>query len=156
MKLSLLVSAYLKHLPMGIVLDESQIMRNLRKAVRLYCGYATLKSAPSEAELNTLNLVQGGFPAPLPPVGDVHSPINEDDGYQLPPDQDFDINPSELAIIQPLWMLYNEWENAQSLEASRSQGLDVYGRTTGEVAMDIREREQMMPSICFMEPVVSI
>lgn len=154
MLLSQIIEQYLEHLPVGIVLEDSQITRNLRRAVRLYCGYATLKSAPSEAELYVLSLVDAGLPAPLFPVGNVHSPVSADES--IPSGQDFDMTPSEMAIIQPLWSLYNEWENAQSLEASRSQGLDVYGRTTGEIAMDIRERESMMANLCFMEPVVSI
>lgn len=154
MLLSAIVAEYLKHLPVGIVLEDSQITRNLRKSVRLYCGYATLKSAPSAAELYTLSFVGQGLCAPLFPVGNVHSPVDADDA--IPEGQDFALTPSELAIIQPLWVLYNEWENAQSLEASRSQGLEVYGRTTGEIAMDIREKETAMSDVCFMEPVVSI
>lgn len=154
MLLSEIIAEYSKHLPVGIVLEDSQIIRNLRKAVRLYCGYATLKYAPSEAELYVLSITDLGLCAPLLPIGDVHSPVNADDA--IPAGQDFKLTASELAIIQPLWTLYNEWENAQSLEASRSQGLEVYGRTTGEIAMDIREREQGMADVCFMEPVVSI
>ena len=154
MKLSEIIAQYLAHLPVGIVLEDSQVTRNLRKAVRAYCGYATLKSEPSEAELYVLSFVEAGLEAPLFPLGNVHSPVNAED--DIPSGQDFDLTPSELAIIQPLWTLYNEWENAQSLEASRSQGLDVYGRTTGEIVMDIRERESMMANLCFMEPVVSI
>jgi len=154
MRLSLIVTQYLEHLPVGIVLEDSQVMRNLRRAVRAYCGYATLKSAPSEAELYTLMFVAAGLEPPLFTEGAVHSPVSADE--DIPEGQDFDLSPSELAIIQPLWFLYNEWENAQSLEASRSQGLDVYGRTTGEIAMDIRERESMLANQCFMEPVVSI
>lgn len=154
MLLSEIIAQYLEHLPVGIVLEDGQVRRNLRKALRLYCGYATLTNAPSPAEQYTQSFLDAGLDAPLFPVGDVHSPVNADDDIQG--DQDFDLTPSELAIIQPLWFLYNEWENAQSLEASRSQGLDVYGRTTGEIAMDIREREGAMPTLCFMEPVVSI
>ena len=154
MLLSAIFEQYKEHLPVGIVLEDSQVLRNLRKAVRLYCGYATLKSEPSEAELYILTFVNLGLCPQLLAIGDVHSPINADE--TLSAGQDFDLTPSELAIIQPLWVLYNEWENAQALESSRSQGLDVYGRTTGEIAMDIRERETTMADVCFMEPVVSI
>lgn len=155
MLLSKIVEQYLANLPVGIVLEDSQVMRNLRRAVRFYCGYATLKSAPSEAELFVLSFVEAGLPAPLFPVGDVHTPIDESES-ELPPGQDFDLSASELAILGPLWRLYNELENAQTLEASRSQGLDVYGRATSEVEADIRDKESLMPSMCFMEPVVSI
>lgn len=154
MLLSEIVAQYLSHLPAGIVLEDAQIARNLRKAVRLYCGYATLKNAPSAAELDAKTATDAGLPYPLFPVGDVHSPVNADDA--IAGDQDFDLTASELAIIRPLFDLYNEQENAQSLEASRALGLDVYGRSTGEIAQDVREREQMMADICFIEPVVSI
>ncbi len=156
MLLSQIVEQYSANLPTGIVLEDWQIMRNLRRAVRLYCGYATLESAPSEAELYTLSFLMDGFPEPLFPVGDVHSPVDGVDSLPLPAGQDFDLNLSELTIIQPLWRLYNERENADSLEASRSQGLEVYGRSTAEIEMDIRERESQMPYLCFVEPVVSI
>ena len=154
MTLSEIVAQYLSHLPAGIVLEDAQIARNLRKAVRLYCGYATLKNAPSAAELDAQTALDAGLPYPLFPVGDVHSPVNSDDA--IAGAQDFDLTASELAIIRPLFDLYNESENAQSLEASRALGLDVYGRSTGEIAQDLREREQMMADLCFVELVVSI
>lgn len=154
MLLSEAVAQYLAVLPAGMVLESAQLTRNLRKAVRLYCGYATLINAPSERELAVAAVEALGLPAPLFPAGDVHSPVDIDDA--ISGDQDFDLTASEFAIIRPLWDLYNEWENSVSLEASRALGLDVYGRTTGEIAMDIREREQAMPSLCFFEQVVSI
>lgn len=156
MRLSLLVEQYSASLPAGIVLEDSQILRNLRRAVRLYCGYAVLTAAPSAAELYALTFVNQGLPAPLVLVGDVHSPVTEADALPLESGQDFDLTPSELAIIGPLWRLYNERENADSLEASRALGLDVYGRATSEIEQDIRDRESLMPNICFYEPVVSI
>lgn len=154
MLLSEIVAQYLSHLPAGIVLEEAQITRNLRKAVRLYCGYATLRNAPSAAELYSKSITDQGLPSPLFPLGDVHSPVDSDDA--IAGAQDFDLTASELAIIRPLFELYNEAENAQSLEASRALGLDVYGRSTGEIAQDVREKELAMADMCFMEPVVSI
>lgn len=154
MLLSELVAQYLAVLPAGMVLDDAQLTRNLRKAVRLYCGYATLINSPSERELASAAIVAQGLPAPLFPEGDVHSPVDADDA--ITGAQDFDLTASECAIIRPIWYLYNEWENATSLEASRAMGLDVYGRTTGEIAMDMKEREMEMANLCFVESVVSI
>ncbi len=154
MKLSELIAQYLATLPAGIVLTDEQLTRNLRGAVRLYCGYSTLINAPSPRQQAVAVIVDQGLPAPLFPEGDVHSPVNADEA--IAGDQDFELTASELAIIRPLWYLYNEMENSQSLEASRALGLDVYGRTTGEIAMDIKEREQEMANLCFMEEVVSI
>lgn len=154
MKLSEIVAQYLIHLPAGIVLEEGQITRSLRKAVRLYCGYATLTNAPSAAEIFALAAIGLGLPSPLFPIGDVHSPINAEE--TITDAQDFDLTASEWALIRPLFDLYVENENAQSLEASRALGLDVYGRATSEIAQDIRDREERMPDMCFVELVVSI
>lgn len=154
MLLSELVAQYLTVLPAGMVLDDAQLTRNLRQAVRVYCGYATLINAPSEREIVVAGIVGQGLPAPLFPEGDVHSPV--DAGSAIAGSQDFDLTASEFAIIRPLWHLYNELENSTSLEASRAMGLDVYGRTTGEIAMDVKEREMEMANLCFVESVVSI
>lgn len=154
MLISVLVEEYIAHRPAGIVLDDAQITRSLRKAVRFYCGYATIMSAPSAQELNVKAAVDAGLPPPLFPVGNVHSPVDASD--EATGDQDFDLDPSEYAIIRPLFELYVEHENATSLEASRALGIEVYGRNVTEVAMDIKDREMDMPRQAFMEPIVSI
>ena len=69
---------------------------------------------------------------------------------------DFDITFSELAIIRPLFDLYIELENATMLEATRGQGLDVFGRQTSEIQQDIREIEQDMHRRAFVEPVFTV
>lgn len=137
MQLSALVAAYMAALPAGIVLDQQQVERNLKAAVRKYCGYATLTNH-----------------LPDDPDTDVHSPV--DATNSIAGGQNFDLTPSELAVIEPLFRLYAEMENATSLEASRALGLDVYGRNSSEIAQDIKEKEMDLPRLCFWEPVETI
>lgn len=132
MKVSQLVEQYLADLPIGCVLTEEQIARHLRDAVRQYCGYARLTSAQS---LDT-----------------VHSDIYSSDGAVV----DVDLTHSELAIIRPLWLLYNEYENATALEASRSQGADPFGRNTSESKQSILDYELSLPRLTFSFEVRSI
>lgn len=135
MKLSDIVNAYMEILPVGSVLDEDQVARHLKESVRFYCGHAALRNHALAAD-------------------GIHSSI--DASNEIDSAQDFDLNPSEYALIKPLWYLYMELENATSLEASRGQGLDVYGRNTSEIRQDIAALELEMPKRAFMEPVVSI
>lgn len=135
MKLSALVAAYLASPPVGVVLAEAQIARCLKKAVRFYCGVATLTNAPSGES-------------------QVHSPIDATDSIEDA--QDFDLTASEYALIRPLFDLYVELENAASLEAARALGLEVYGRATSEIYQDISARESEMPRLAFFEPVTTI
>lgn len=133
MLLSEIVSSYMERQQAGIVLGEQEIERNLRNAVRFYCGHAELTNLPPV-------LVTSG--------GDgIHSPFdasNSNDG-----DQDVDLTPSEWALIKPLFDLYIERENAMHLEASRALGVDVYGRSSSEIANDITQIESMIPLRAF-------
>lgn len=135
MKLSEIVAAYMERQPAGVILGEPEIERSLRKAVRFYCGYASLTRMP---------------PAPVESGGDgIHSAFgigNENTG-----EQDVELTVSEFAIIRPLFELYIEAENAQHLEASRGLGVDVYGRSSSEVANDIAQMELEIPHRAFLQ-----
>lgn len=122
--------------PITLLLDAPSVMRCLRKAVRFYCGYAKL-TAPALA------------------ADEIHDPISASNGADAT-GQDFNINPSELAIIRPLFDLYVEHENATMLEASRGMGTDVFGRTVTEIQQDINVTEAELPKKAFMEPVETI
>lgn len=132
MKISQLVEQYLADLPIGCVLTEEQIARWLRNATRQYCGYAILASAQ----------YLGGPIENLPAGASQFA--------------DIELSDSELAIIQPLWLLYIEHENAIALEASRSQGADPYGRSTPEVKQSILDYERELPRLAFSYEVRSI
>lgn len=132
MKISQLVDQYFADLPIGCVLTEEQVTRSLRDATRQYCGYARLTSAQS---LDT-----------------VHSELYTPDAVAV----DVELTHSELAIIRPLWLLYIEHENAMALEASRSQGAELYGRSTPEVKQSILDYERSLPQLTFSYEVRSI
>lgn len=134
MKISQLVEQFIAVLPIGCALDEEQITRSLRAAVRKYCGYAQLASAQSTDGVHT------DIDATPTALGA----------------QDFDLNPSELAIIEPLWVMYMEKENSTVYEVSRSQGADPWGRAVAEVAVAIADYETRLPSLTFSFEVRSI
>lgn len=59
------------------------------------------------------------------------------------------LDKSEVAVISPLFELYVERENALILESSRSQGVEVYGRTVSEVMSDITQKELEIQNLAF-------
>lgn len=129
MKIRQLTAQYMAELPIGCVLTDEQVERSLRDAARQYCGYADLKSG---VDVDAAALVGA----------------NEQ--------QDVDLNTSELSIIRPLWLLYLEKENSMALEASRTQGAELFGRSVAEVEMGIAEYLRTLPQLCFCEDWVTI
>lgn len=112
----------------GILLDNDSLLSIAISAVRFYGGYAMLSVFSS----------------------------NPDDFNVDDIDLNTDITGGEWAIIKPLFLLYLEREQATALEASRGLGIDVYGRSSSEIAMDIKEYEAIIPSKSFSEPIFSI
>lgn len=129
MKIRQLTAQHMAELPIGCVLTEEQVERSLRDAARQYCGYADLASG---VDVDATALVGS----------------NEA--------QDVDLNTSELSIIRPLWLLYLEKENSMALEASRTQGAELFGRAVAEVVMSIQDYELRLPQLCFFEEWVTI
>lgn len=71
-------------------------------------------------------------------------------------DGDTKISLSEWAIIRPLFILYVERESAIQLEASRGLGVDVFGRSTSEIASEITILESDLPRKAFSQPIITI
>ena len=71
-------------------------------------------------------------------------------------DSNVTLTPSEWAIIQPLFNAYVDHENALRLEASRGLGLDVYGRSSSELASEIKQLEMDLPRKAFYQPIASV
>lgn len=67
-----------------------------------------------------------------------------------------EINESEWALMRPLFMLYIERETALQLEASRGLGMDVFGRSSSEVAGDIVQIEMELPHRAFCREIVTV
>lgn len=127
MKLSVLAAQYMAVLPIGCVLTDDQVLRSLRDATRFYCGHADLASGGS---VGALALGEAG--------------------------DNVEVSESELSIIKPLWVLYMERENSMALEASRTQGAEVYGRAVSEVQASIIDYETRLPGLAFCEDWVTI
>lgn len=135
MLLSDIVAGYMEDPPVGVIVEEPYVKRSLKDAVRFYCGYAKLTNgelAPDE-------------------IHDTIDADNDVDGVD-----DFDLTPSEYALIRPLFFLYVERESAMHLEASRGLGVDVFGRTVSEIAQEISLMEEALPKKAFMEKVETI
>lgn len=153
---SALLAAYMQERPLGNILTDEQIARHLKAAIRKYCGYATLRNAPSEFEQTQNAAIEAGLvPPDLPKYGQgIHSPVDATNTFTG--EQDFDLTPSEYAIIEPLFRLYVELENAMGMESSRSLGIEAYGRTTPEVQAEIQLREEALPRAAFYCAPISI
>ncbi|WP_426237447.1 hypothetical protein [Pseudomonas sp. TWP3-2] len=124
MKISVLVKQHMAVLPIGCVLTDEQVERSLRDAARQYCGCADLASGE---EVDDQALIGSNVA------------------------QDVEINTSEMSLIRPLWLLYLERENSMALEASRSQGAELFGRSVAEVQMAIQDYEMRLPQLAFSE-----
>lgn len=129
MKISALVTQYMAVLPIGCLLLEEQIQRSLRDATRHYAGVADFESG---------QVIDASAQA------DADSP------------QDIDLSLSELVLIRPLWLLFMERENSMMLEASRTQGAELYGRAVSEVEGGITEYLTRLPQLAFSSDLVSI
>ena len=119
--------------PAGNLLDDASVLAQAIAALSFYAGYASITSRiPAPA-------VAPGLPLPIEAI----SGITE-------------ISESEWALIRSLFMLYIERETSLQLEASRGLGMDVYGRSTGEVASDIVQAEAELPQRAFFQPIFTV
>lgn len=131
MKLADIVAEYVSvRAPGWLVLSGQEALASALRATQFYAGYGGIESmalptAPSSAIKQLTSIT--------PEVV---------------------LTVSEWALISPLFVLYLEFENAQRLEASRASGLEVYGRSTSEVAQDIKEAEERMPQKAFSQPML--
>lgn len=156
MKLSdLAVEYYAVRLAGGLVLTEPEVVDCVLRAARHYAAYGNLSSLSLSDQLPEA-------PAPgstvIPPATDPEPEVLE----SLPvkrlaylTDQTF-VTVGEWACIQPLFTLYVEKENAMRLEASRAMGIEVYGRSVGEIAQDISREEEGMPQKAFSHAVIEV
>lgn len=113
MTLADLVQAYAStRRPGWVVLEDEELISLAVAATRFYLGFGDLASVPDGA---------------IPSLADI--------------DEATDVTVSEWATISPLFALYVEKENALRLEASRSTGLESYGRQSSEVQGDITVME---------------
>lgn len=118
--------------PSGLMLDPEQVTAQAVAAARLYRGFARLDEHWARLETDP--------DAPELATIDATTPLSD----------------SEWALIRPLFLLYLERETALMLEASRGLGVDVFGRSTSEIATDISMTEQEMAHRAFLFPAITV
>jgi hypothetical protein len=139
----------------GLVLIQAEVTDCAIRAARHYAAYGNLRSI-------SLSDALPEAPAPgataIPAAADPEPTVVE----SLPvknltyiTDQT-EVSVGEWSSIQPLFTLYVEKENAMRLEASRSMGIEVYGRSVGEIAQDISREEEAMPQKAFSHAVLTV
>lgn len=133
LSLTELVAAYQVATVGSAFLDETQLLANLGEAVRAYCAYQVLGIAADSTDH-----------ASYAPVG----------GQQIAADTQLTF--SEIEVIRPLWMLFNEKEISGMMELSRGMGVEQAMRSVAEVEMAIAEYQMRLPDLAFYEPVRSI
>ncbi|PFH08073.1 hypothetical protein BCF11_0425 [Collimonas sp. PA-H2] len=141
--------------PVGIVLEEETVLAQALAAARYCGGYGPFDALlpavpvavmPSEAR----DPWESSSSYPRFPVPDNLYPSS--DFVEL----DTPLTQSEWAIVRSLFILYVERENAVYLEASRSLGVDVYGRSASEIAQDIVQKETDVQRLMFCMPIVTV
>ncbi len=115
-----------KERAVGNVLPPDDLLQQAITAAIFYAGYANLAA-------------RAGLEKPYPAI-----------------DMDTEITESEWVLIRPLFLLYIERETALQLEASRGMGVDVFGRSSSEIAGDIAQIEMEFPHRAFYRPIMTV
>lgn len=139
----------------GLVLEVSEVTDCAVRAARHYAAYGNIRSLSLSDQLPE-------SPAPgatvIPAATDPEPSVVE----SLPIKNlghltsDTEVTVGEWSSIQPLFTLYVERENAMRLEASRAMGVEVYGRSVGEIAQDISREEEAMPQKAFSHAAIEV
>lgn len=109
------------------LLDTPITLSQIVAATKIYAGYAEM-----EAHI--------GVVAPIPEISGT-----------------LEINESEWAVIKPLFILYVEREEAFQLEASRSLGIEPFGRSSSEIGQDIELYiTEKMPRLAFSQAIETV
>lgn len=121
--------------PDTTVIDASTVLAQAIAAVNFYSGYGALE---------THLAIPIADPPPVPPTP--YPPITSTT----------EISVSEWAVIRPLFLLYVERETGIQLEASRGMGIDVFGRSSSEIAADIAQMELEFPHKAFYQDIITV
>lgn len=113
--------------PGWLVLSAEECYESALRAVRFYAAYGSIRSIADD---------------PAFPIRKI-----------LAISIETEVTVSEWALIMPLFVLYVEEQNAYRLEASRTGGLDPYGRQVGEIKSEIQTVEEQMAARAFCQPV---
>jgi hypothetical protein len=173
MKLSDLVNVFIQEQrTIGQLLEDERIQAMAVAATHFYVGFGHLNSAgvdtlppvnqPSFS--NSLADSLSGMVAVIDPLQQsvANRLVPQPTGLPFPAigletiTAETDVTASDWALIRPLFLLYCEREQALMLESSRVMGVDVFGRSSGEVQQDITNYEADLPQKAFIQPVFTI
>lgn len=121
--------------PDTTVIDASTVLAQAIAAVNFYSGYGAL-------EAHLAIPIADPPPVPRTPYPAITSTT--------------EISVSEWAVIRPLFLLYVERETEIQLEASRGMGIDVFGRSSSEIAADIAQMELEFPHKAFYQDIITV
>lgn len=137
---------FTKERPVGIVLDPQVVIQQAVNAARFYAAYGSIESVVGKEAEQGIDATDPASPIfnalPVPAAAWLSAST--------------ELTQHEWGIIKPLFLLYVERENALYLEASRSMGVDVYGRSASEIQGDINQYEMTLPSLAFFQPIITI
>lgn len=139
----------------GLVVELEEVQQCAVEAARFYAAYGDISSlSGSSIKLQSA------------PGVDTEPPSTADDAYAgaLPIRDSQLVNEGtaltvgEWAVIRPLFMLYVERENAMRIEATRTLGVEGWGRTMSEIAADIERMEspEGLPARAAIEPMIEV
>lgn len=133
----------------GLVLHTDQLQQLAVDATRYYCAYGSLESAKTGTD------VVGQLGRPL-----VGFSFLDDLGIVSTSDtkvgSNVELTLHEWAVIRPLFALLVERQNAIHLEASRGQGVDVYGRSVSECNAELPEVEARVQQGAFQFDIFTV
>lgn len=156
MKLQDLVSEYVQSRQPGwLVLDEPEVAAYALEAARYFAAYGDIAALSKHDPLPGATGADDPVPTMPSPMPSLTNgvPIKNLALIGLATD----ITTGEWAVIGGLFALLVELENAMRLEASRSAGLDPYGRSVSEIqqALDMM-RNETIPRRAFVALPVTV
>lgn len=142
--------------PGWLVLSEDEVIACAVEALRFCAAHIAIVSI-TRHDADLPGATAPGLPVPVPPSRlDPLAPSLPVKALDLL-NEDVELTTGEWAMVRPLMALYVERENALRLEASRTMGLDVYGRLSSEVTQDILVMErETIPSAAFCHAIITI
>lgn len=149
MKLAELIAEYAEAREVGLMLTEPELTDCGVRATRFYAGYGKITSL-DEADNQP---AAGELPADPPSVLREAYPVKD----LAIIDVQVELTVGEWAVISPLFYLYVELLNSTRLEASRSSGIEPFGRSSSEIQQEITLMEnETLPQRAFSQFAVTI
>ena len=67
-----------------------------------------------------------------------------------------EVTTSEWSLIEPLFVLYVEKEQAVQMEATQVMGITQFGRTSSEISGEIQAYKERLPQLAFNSDIITI